>query len=123
MAREDLKPVRTKEEAKIRGRAGGIASAAARRERKSFEATLKAILDTPMEELESLSPRLAICKGMIMKAAAGDKPAADWVRDTVGEKPVDKQELSGPDGEAVTLRHEVSAEIADMLEKVKGAQE
>lgn len=95
MAREDLKPVRTKEEAKRRGRAGGIASAAARREKKSFEATLKAILDTPMEELESLSPRLAICKGMIMKAAAGDKPAADWVRDTVGEKPVDKQELSG----------------------------
>lgn len=69
MAREDLKPVRTKEEAKIRGRAGGIASAAARRERKSFEATLKAILDTPMEELESLSPRLAICKGMIDQGA------------------------------------------------------
>lgn len=96
MAREDhLRPVRSKEEARERGRKGGLASAAVRREKKSFEATLKAILDTPMEELESLSPRLAICKGMIIKAAAGDKPAADWVRDTVGEKPVDKTEMSG----------------------------
>ena len=117
MAREDLKPVRTKEEAKRRGRAGGIASAAARRERKSFEATLKAILDTPMEELESLSPRLAICKGMIMKAAAGDKPAADWVRDTVGEKPVDSMQLEAVVD--VTTKEQRDAAVSAALLGVK----
>lgn len=117
MAREDLKPVRTKEEAKRRGRAGGIASAAARRERKSFEATLKAILDTPMEELESLSPRLAICKGMIMKAAAGDKPAADWVRDTVGEKPMDSMQLDAVID--VTTKEQRDAAVSAALLGVK----
>ena len=54
---------------------------------------------------------------------SGDVKAFQELRDTVGEKPVDKQELSGLNGEAVMLKHEVSAEVADMLEKVKGAQE
>lgn len=98
MARADLKPVRTTEEAKERGRRGGIASGKVRAEKKSFKAMLEALIDVPMEELEAVSPRLAICKSMILKAASGDKPAADWVRDTIGEKPTDKQEVSGPEG-------------------------
>lgn len=98
MARADLKPVRTKEEAKERGRRGGLASGKVRAEKKSFKAMLEALIDVPMEDLEAVSPRLAICKSMILKAASGDKPAADWVRDTIGEKPTDKQEVSGPGG-------------------------
>lgn len=102
MAKEDLKPVRTKEEAKRRGRNGGLASARARAEKKTFKAMLSALMDVPMDELEEVSPRLAICKGMILKAAAGDKQAADWVRDTVGEKPVDKQQTEMSGGLSIT---------------------
>lgn len=93
----NLTPVRTSEEARRRGRNGGIASGKARAEKKSFKLMLQALMDVPMEELEKVSPRLAICKAMILKASSGDKQAADWVRDTVGEKPVDKveNELSG----------------------------
>lgn len=92
MAKSDLTPVRTSEEAKRRGRNGGIASGRARAEKKSFKLMLQALMDVPMEELEKVSPRLAICKAMILKASSGDKQAADWVRDTLGEKPVDKVE-------------------------------
>ena len=123
MAREDkLKPVRTKEEASERGRKGAIASGIARREKKTFRATLELLLDRKLEG-SSLTGREAVAVALFEKAMSGDVKAFQELRDTVGEKPVDKQELSGPDGEAVTLRHEVSAEIADMLEKVKGFQE
>ncbi len=121
MAREDkLKPVRTKEEASERGRKGGIASGIARREKKTFRATLELLLDRKLEG-SSLTGREAVAVALFEKAMSGDVKAFQELRDTVGEKPVDKQELSGPDGEAVMLKHEVSAEVADMLEKVKGA--
>lgn len=102
MAKGDLKPVRSKEEARKLGRKGGLASGIARREKRTFRAMLEELMDIPMEELEKVSPRLAICKGMILKAAAGDKQAADWVRDTVGEKPVDKAETEVSGGLTIT---------------------
>lgn len=45
MAKEDLKPVRTKDEAKERGRKGGIASGEARRAKKSMRQTAKALME------------------------------------------------------------------------------
>lgn len=44
MSKEDLKPVRTKEEAKERGRKGGIASGEARRAKKNMRQTAKALM-------------------------------------------------------------------------------
>lgn len=44
MAQKDLKPVRTKEEAKARGRNGGIKSGEARRAKKSMRETAKALM-------------------------------------------------------------------------------
>ena len=85
---KDLTPEQRRKNASKAGKA----SVKAKKEAKSFKAMLVALLDIPMEELENVSPRLAIIKGMIIKAAGGDKGAADWVRDTSGEKPVDKQE-------------------------------
>ena len=103
MAGGKLNPVRSVDEARKLGRKGGIASGKARAEKKNFKAMLDALLDSPMDELEKLSPRLAICKAMILKAAEGDKQAADWVRDTVGEKPVDKAENTNTDTVKVIL--------------------
>lgn len=108
---ENLKKPRSTEEAREWGRRGGLANAAKIREKDTFRRTLEAILDTPMEELKSISPRLAICKGMILKAASGDKQAADWVRDTSGEKPVDKQELTGADGGPVSVATNVFKDV------------
>ena len=44
VAQKDLKPVRTKEEAKERGRAGGIKSGEVRRAKKSMRETAKALM-------------------------------------------------------------------------------
>ena len=35
----------------------------------------------------------AVAAAMLKKAAEGDKPCADWVRDTVGERPTERQEI------------------------------
>lgn len=35
----------------------------------------------------------ALAAAMLKKACEGDKQCADWVRDTAGEKPTDKQEI------------------------------
>ena len=55
VAQKDLKPVRTKEEAKERGRAGGIKSGEVRRAKKSMRETAKALMS--MEEIGRASCR------------------------------------------------------------------
>ena len=95
MANErNLKPARTKSEARERGRKGGIASGESRREKKTFRETLEALLDRKLER-PRLTGREAVAVALFEKAMSGDVKAFQELRDTVGEKPVDKQELSG----------------------------
>ena len=49
---ENLKPVRTKSEARERGRAGGKASGEARRRKADFRRTLNALLTTEIDSPE-----------------------------------------------------------------------
>lgn len=100
MAREDLKKPRSREEAQAWGRKGGVASGAARREKKTLRAALEVLLERKVEGKE-LTGREAVAVALFEKAMSGDVKAFQELRDTVGEKPVDKQELSGPDGSAV----------------------
>ena len=84
-------------EAKKNGKKGGIASGKARRELKTLReivkmelAELKMIKENG--EIKEVTKAVWMAKGMIDKAAHGDSGAANWVRDTAGEKPVDKME-------------------------------
>lgn len=45
---QNLKPVRTSEEAKKRGRNGGVASGKARKQRRTIAEVLRKVLDEPM---------------------------------------------------------------------------
>lgn len=93
MAREDkLKPVRTKQEARERGRKGGLASGIARREKKTLRAALEVLLDRKLEG-SSLTGREAVAVALFEKAMSGDVKAFQELRDTVGEKPVDAMQL------------------------------
>lgn len=95
MAREDkLKPVRSKQEASERGRKGGIASGAARREKRTLRAALEVLLDRKLTD-KGMTGREAVAIALFEKAVAGDVKAFQELRDTVGEKPVDKTEMSG----------------------------
>ncbi len=95
---QNLRPCQTKEEARIRGSAGGKASGIARRRKREFRKVLEELLVMDSSELEGRSNIEAICVSLMQKAQAGDVGAATWVRDTAGQKPTDKvdQQISGP---------------------------
>ena len=81
--KENLRPVSSKEEARERGRKGGLASGEARRKRK----TLKEELLLTLSEGET---QQSVTLALIEKAMSGDTKAFEVIRDTIGEKPVDK---------------------------------
>ena len=107
---QNLDPVKSKEEARKRGRAGGIASGKARREKKLMRETLDIILSMPMKngkyaDVESIrsfaalkgkniSVQEAILIAQVQKAMKGDTKAAEYVRDTIGQKPGENIEMS-----------------------------
>lgn len=90
---------------------GGKASGEARRQRKAFKEVFGELLDRPMTEqqIEALdtdgsitefarrqgvTPNDVMAIVMMLKAMKGDTKAFEIVRDTIGEKPADKQELN-----------------------------
>ena len=83
--KENLRPVSSKEEARERGRKGGLASGEARRKRK----TLKEELLLMLSEGET---QKSVTLALIEKAMNGDTKAFEVIRDTIGEKPADKVE-------------------------------
>ena len=107
MANEkNLKPVRTESEARELGRKGGIASGKKRREQKLLKDTLLELLTLPatkstpkdisdaaaLSELKSgLTVQEEIAVALVKKAKNGDLRAIELLRDTIGQKPVDKQ--------------------------------
>lgn len=100
---DNLIPVRSEEEAREKGKAGGIASGKARKEKKLLRDTLNDLLKMPLRDgvpdnLEKIAS-IAGLKGknitmqetimlaMLQKAAKGDVRAAEYIRDTIGQKP------------------------------------
>lgn len=105
----NLDPVRSESEARKRGRNGGIASGKARREKKQMRETLEMFLTMPLnnkkmvdvEDIKSfaalkgknVSVQEAIMIMQLQKAMKGDTKAAEYVRDTIGQRPSDKVEM------------------------------
>lgn len=76
----------TKETAYDNGKKGGVASGEARRKRKTLKDTLLLLL-------EEGDTQNNMTLALIEKALAGDVKAFEVVRDTIGEKPTEKQNL------------------------------
>lgn len=107
---QNLNPVRTKSEASNRGRNGGIASGKARREKKMMKETLEILLSmqmksgqaTDIETIRSfatlkgknITVQDAVSIAMLQKAMKGNVRAAEWVRDTAGQKPVENMNMN-----------------------------
>jgi len=88
MANEkNLKPVRTKKEARERGRNGGKKSGEVRRARKTLKEELLALLET-----EEYNKKISLA--MIHEAEMGNVKAFLAVRDTIEENPKDKVEVT-----------------------------
>lgn len=97
---------RTKEERIEIAKAGGIASGKARRRRKQIKEDLEMILSLPIKngrikdqlkalgiEDEEMTNQMAMTIALWQKAIKGDVSAFNSLRDTVGEKPVDVQQV------------------------------
>lgn len=110
MAGKDNLRTPTTAEARARGAKGGIASGKARREKKAMRETLEALLSMPMKsgkaadvdavknfaELKgkNITVQEALTIAMLQKAMKGSVSAAEWIRDTAGQKPVDNMNMN-----------------------------
>ena len=84
---QNLKPVRTKSEARERGKNGGIKSGEVRKQRKTLKEELLLLLsEGQTQEKISLS--------LIQEALEGNTKAYEIIRDTIGEKPQDNVKIS-----------------------------
>lgn len=100
---ENLRPVRTKGEARERGRAGGIASARKRQERKSWKETAEIVLklaleDGPIDSIagvesikdakkKNLTVQDHIIIALAGKASKGEVKATELLKEILGEQP------------------------------------
>lgn len=118
-SKQYLNPVKTSEEAKKRGRNGGIASGVARRKKKELKALAKTILNNNIrdfaqvariqEELPDLEQQditwgLVLLLKQFEKAKDGDPKAFEILRDTSGQKPVDQQEIDFTNKDRIEIK-------------------
>ena len=101
----------TPEERAENGRKGGIASGEAKRKKKAMKETLDVLLSMPIKSGKSIDieviKNFAAIKGkninvqeamiisMLQRALKGDVKAAEFIRDTSGQKPKDNMEING----------------------------
>ena len=85
---QNLKPVSSKKEARERGRKGGLASGEARRKRKTLKEELLLMLsDGDIQEKISIA---LINEAINGNNAGSVTKAFEVIRDTIGERPVEK---------------------------------
>lgn len=113
MNEQNLKPIQkgqlSKEELKKRQSNGGKKSGQVRRERKAFKESLLMLLEMKAPEkigmqIKQTLPKLkdkdlnyqnAILVSLLQQAVKGNTKAVELIRDTIGEKPVEKVEVTG----------------------------
>ena len=104
---QNLKPARTKSEAREKGAKGGKASGEARRAKKTLrelvelfaalgvsEETRKKMKALGIPE-ELMTRQMQPVVALFNKANKGDVSAFNAIRDIVGEKPIDRTQLEG----------------------------
>lgn len=92
MNEENLIPMNERSEEEVRelGRKGGIASGETRRRKKAFKEALLYALETELEDGQTIQD--VGIDALMKKYMNGDLEVFKAIRDTIGEKPVDKIE-------------------------------
>lgn len=104
------------------GSAGGIASGIAKREKRTMREIAEIILSKDVMTSDGVvTGKYAVLAEVIKKALKGDLQAATFIRDTIGEKPTDKQEITGNLGvKKVFVTKEEQAEVEEHIADVIG---
>ena len=93
---QNLKPLTTKKAREI-GKKGGIASGKAKKKRKEFKEALKTALTVVMDNDKTVQ-EIGI-EALMDKFMKGDPKVFELIRDTIGEKPTEKQEVKVVDSD------------------------
>ena len=94
MANEgNLKPIRTKSEAREKGKKGGKKSGEVRAQRKTLREELIAFLETKIED-KTIQEKISF--SLIQEAISGNVKAFETIRDTIGEKPIEQIQNINP---------------------------
>ena len=105
MANEQNLRTPTTEQARERGRKGGIASAKAKAKRKALKELLEIALSQPSADNPEEDNWTAVTAALVQKALSGDTKAFEVLRDTLGQKPVEE------------IRAEVNTDINIVIEE------
>ena len=110
---------RTAEEQRKIAKMGGIASGEARRRKRDIKAALDLLLEKEFKgkDGELISGAEAIAMKQFEKALKGDTRAFETVRDTAGQKPVDKIMVAEVEQETID---EIEALVASYDERHGG---
>lgn len=103
---------RSPKEVRANGAKGGIASGEARRKKRDLKLAMQALLEADIKDKktgEVMSGAEAIAVAQYKKALKGDAKAFELIRDTSGQKPVDKVEQVNIDGEYIDRVNELKA--------------
>lgn len=95
---------RSKDEARENSRKGGIASGEARRRKRDLRRALEALLDKNMgrnKDGEEVSGAEALALKQFEKALKGDTRAFEVIRDTAGQKPIEKVMIAEVDQDII----------------------
>ena len=91
---QSLKPFRSVSEAREKGAIGGKKAGETKRQRKAMRETLLELLKMPATAREGVDFETAGLMAMLEKWEKGDVSAGVFVRDTIGEKPVEKRDVA-----------------------------
>lgn len=117
---DNLKPIRSEDEARAKGKNGGIASGKARREKKALRETMEEMLKVALKDdnllqtygklgfaKKGMTMQDAIAAAMIHQAAKGNVKAYQAIKETITEKRDDEQN-DGSVTEIVILSEDAS---------------
>lgn len=97
---------RSPEKVRENAQKGGIASGKARAEKKLLREALRELLDTEFEDKKAGDTKQGVdvlAVALFKRAAQGNVKAFETIRDTVGEKPVDRYSMIGEQQKGLAL--------------------
>jgi hypothetical protein len=111
---KNLKPLNTRSEKERKeiAKMGADASNKKQKEKKLLKDTLLALLETNDGQDQ-------ICTALFGRARRGDIRAFEVIRDTVGQKPIDKTELTGANGGPIRYEDLSDEEIDKRLAEIE----
>ena len=117
---ENLKPFQSKSEAREKGKNGGIKSGEARRAKKTMKEMLDYLLEKEInnKQGEKVNTQEAITLALLKQALNGNVKAYEVIRDTIGEKPTDKQIITNTTPQIV-VANQADVDILNKIANVK----